>query len=652
MAEFGPEATQLSAPQGAGANPIQGVETPSYTPNLAPIANLASGISDIFSKLKKDKGAEQDQANLSGFTNDLSAAEQEFEQTGDANKFAVRKGQLIRKWQVAAPHLSGEYKKILGVAQEGTTGRAEDVRKQRQEFEKDALMEGFKMGIPNVPGTEKTTVDAVLATRRFRAKQDEAFQTAERNVKMAGWSDEEKKRVAKEQSGQNLVELSGAHLMSFGANLTALAKKVSAGMDPAEAMGMAMGQYNSIVAQLDSISIYDPSMAEPFRRQFNQTLDAFKPYFAKGADVEGIENQWKNIQAQANINTIGKDPKLLKLFTLSKAFQNQPSVGLAIHPELKKTLAAMSLQETGSADPDVKGSISQIVGDASKEKQTLGAVKSFIKNSLDGKQQGADKDTVRKEVVGQLKGMMGQYADAYQLRKLTPESKKQMNEFLLDPDVQRFIKENPLPYDVARGLAAAADDTFKQFQRTFNERTGDLLKGVDIRTTVQKMGGRGMGGQNQKPRRTESVNPVDAVNISWRNGAIIFDPVNMPVDKVDQNRLISELNNLSTVFTNGVKIGAAIQGEDANTFFENNKHRLFPEKFEAPKESGIPKPVDGQDYSEEANLKGIVNSAPLVANGTPADNVRQIREELKKQKDPAAIDALLQELEKELDKMR
>ena len=652
MAEFGPEATQLSAPQGAGANPTEGVQTSSYTPNLAPIANLASGISDIFSKLKKDKGAEQDQMNLTGFTNDLSAAEQEFEQTGDANRFAVRKGQLIRKWQVAAPHLSGEYKKILGVAQEGTTGRAEDVRKQRQEFEKDALMEGFKMGIPNVPGNEKTTIEAVLATRRFRAKQDEAFQTAERNAKMAGWSDEEKKRIAKEQSGQNLVELSGAHLMSFGANLNALAKRVSAGMDPAEAMGMAMSQYNSIIAQLDAIAVYDPCMAEPFRRQFNQTLDAFKPYFAKGADVEGIENEWKKIQAQSSLNVIGKNPKLLELNTLSRAFQGQPHVGLAISAGVSEYLSARGLMETGNQSPAVKSGVQiQIVGDTAKEKEALDTVKKFIKSNLDGKA-GKDKDAVRKEVGVQLKGMMGQYADAYQLRKLTPESKKLMNEFLLDPDVQRFIKENPLPYDVARGLAAAADDTFKQFQRTFNERTGDLLKGVDVRTTVQKMGGRGMGGQNQKPSRTESVNPIDAVNISWRNGSLVFDPVNLPVDKVDQNRLLSELNSLSTVFTNGVKIGAAIQGEDANTFFENNKHRLFPEKFEAPKESGVPKTTEGQDYSKESNLKGIVNSAPMVANGTPADNVRQIREELKKQKDPAAIDALLQELEKELDKMR
>lgn len=652
MAEFGPEATQLSAPQAAGANPQEGVQTSSYTPNLAPIANFASGLSDLFGKLKKDKAAEADQQSINGFSSEYAAAEQEYEQTGDANKFAVRKGQLIRKWQVQAPHLAGEYKKILGVFQEGTTGRAEEARKQKLEFEKDALMEGYKNGIPNVPGNEKTTIDAVLATRRYATKQKELFDTMEREAKMAGWADDEKKRRMKEESGSLLVELSGSHLVSFNANLAALAKKVAAGMDPAEAIQQVMGQYSSIRAMIDSIAVHDSAMAEPFRRQFDQVFDAYKPYFAKGADVEGIENLWKKTQATANMNYIAKDPQLMELFTYSKAFANQPSLYTTIHPMLQKKLASMGVSEALPDNKTARGVSSQIVGNPADEKQALKVVKGFVKNSLDGKMSGEDTKVARKEVYGQLKGMMTQYAESYQLGKLDKESRKNMNEFLLDPDVQRFIKENPLPVSVARGLAAAAEDNFKRYQRTFNEETEGLLKGADLRSPSQKMSGRGMGGQNQKPIRTESVNPVDAVNITWRNNSIVFEPVSMPVDRTDQNLLITKLNNLQTVFTNGVRIAAAIQGEEPDKFFESYKHKLFPEKFKAPVEKGLPKPEERHDYSKEANLRGIIESAPLVANGSPADNVRQIREELKKQKDPVAIDALLQELEKELDKMR
>lgn len=650
-ANFGPEATQLSAPQAAGANPTEGVQSSSYTPNLAPIANLVEGVSDLFGKLKKDRAAEADQKNLSGFSNELAEAEQEYEQTGDANKFAVRKGQVIRKWQVQAPHLAGEFKKVLGVAQEGTTGRADDALKLKKEFEKDALMEGYKNGIPNVPGNEKTTIDAVLATRRFKSKQDELFQTAERNAKMAGWSDDEKRRVAKEQTGQNLVELSGAHLLSFNANLAALAKKVAAGMDPAEATQQVMGQYSSIRAMIDSIAVHDSAMAEPFRRQFDQVFDAYKPYFAKGADVEGIENLWKKTQATANMNYIAKDPQLMEMFTYSKAFANQPSLYTTIHPMLQKKLASMGVSEALPDNKTAKGVSPQIVGNPADEKQALKVVKGFVKNSLDGKMSGEDAKVARKEVYGQLKGMMTQYAEAYQLGKLDKESRKNMNEFLLDPDVARFIKENPLPISVARGLAAAGEDNFKQFQRTFNEETKDLLLGVQIqKPRFDSFKGRGQGYQPGK--RGESVNPVDAVNISWRNGSIVFDPVDMPVDRTDQNLLITKLNTLQTVFSNGVRIAAAIQGEDPQTFFDNNKHKLFPEKFEAPKESGAIVPAGAQDYSKEDNLRGIVNSAPMTANGTAADNVRQIRAELKKTKDPAKIEILMDELEKELDKMR
>lgn len=664
-ANFGPEATQLSAPQAAGANPTEGVQSSSYTPNLAPIANLVEGVSDLFGKLKKDKAAEADQKNLSGFSNELAEAEQEYEQTGDANKFAVRKGQVIRKWQVQAPHLAGEFKKVLGVAQEGTTGRADDALKLKKEFEKDALMEGYKNGIPNVPGNEKTTIDAVLATRRYSTKQKELFETMERESKMAGWADDEKKRRMKEESGSLLVELSGSHLVSFNANLAALAKKVAAGMDPAEATQQVMGQYSSIRAMIDSIAVHDSAMAEPFRRQFDQVFDAYKPYFAKGADVEGIENLWKKTQAAANMNYIAKDPQLMEMFTYSKSFANQPSLYTTIHPVLQKKLASMGVSEALPDNKTAKGVSPQIIGNPADEKQALKVVKGFVKNSLDGKMSGEDAKIARKEVYGQLKGMMTQYAESYQLGKLDKESRKNMNEFLLDPDVARFIKENPLPISVARGLAAAGEDNFKQFQRTFNEETKDLLKGADIRSATQKMGGRGMSGQNQKPVTTESVNPVDAVNISWRNGSIVFDPVNMPVDRTDQNLLITKLNTLQTVFSNGVRIAAAIQGEDPQTFFDKNKHKLFPEKFEAPANKGeidksqnpdmrrgSPTPTDRPDNPEEAKIRREVNSDPLTANGTPADNVRQIRAELKKTKDPAKIEILMDELEKELDKMR
>lgn len=650
-ANFGPEATQLSAPQAAGANPTEGVQSSSYTPNLAPIANLVEGVSDLFGKLKKDRAAEADQKNLSGFSNELAEAEQEYEQTGDANKFAVRKGQVIRKWQVQAPHLAGEFKKVLGVAQEGTTGRAEEARKVQQEFEKDALMEGYKNGIPNVPGNEKTTVDAVLTTRRIKSKQVELYETLKREREMEGWTKEREKEKAKEENGKLLTELSGKWLLSFGENATLLAKRVKGGADPTEALGQLMGQYSTILAQIDQLGAVDNAMAEPYRRQFNQILDTFKPYFSKDADIEGLDNAWKKVQTIANMNYIAKDPVMMEFFTYSKAFSNQPAVALPVHEHLRRKVAAMGISEAFPDNNAAKSVSTQIVGNPADEKQALKVVKGFVKNSLDGKMSGEDAKIARKEVYGQLKGMMTQYAESYQLGKLDKESRKNMNEFLLDPDVARFIKENPLPISVARGLAAAGEDNFKQFQRTFNEETKDLLLGVQIqKPRFDSFKGRGQGYQPGK--RGESVNPVDAVNISWRNGSIVFDPVNMPVDRTDQNLLITKLNTLQTVFSNGVRIAAAIQGEDPQTFFDKNKHKLFPEKFEAPKESGAIVPTGAQDYSKEDNLRGIVNSAPMTANGNAADNVRQIRAELKKTKDPAKIEILMDELEKELDKMR
>lgn len=663
MAEFGPQATELSAPQGAGANPIQGVQTSSYTPDLAPVASLFQKGAAMYEDWQKAKAKEGDQTILSGFANEMGSAEQQYLQDQDSNKYMVKRGLIINKYRTMAPGLTTEFSKMMGLSKEGIGGMAEDeataTRKRRQSI----LTAATDAGIPQPRGkeAEDAIIDAMQTSRRIKAQQKEEFETLQRGAQMSGWEREQIAADRKEKAASNLVLLSGKHSQAFGQQMRSLAKAVASGqMTPEDATAEADSYMNTIQMQINSIAVYDKDMAAPFKAEFDRMYSTMSPFFKKGADLEAMENQWKKLDLASKIRVLGNNAELHDLSTASQAFGNQPALYQGIHNSVSKFLLNKGAIEDGRVTPKA-GADAQIIGDTKLEPQAYGVVKGGIKNFLDGGVDPKVKKNVRNEVFGQMKGVMEQYVDKFQLGKLTPESRKNMNEFLLDKDTARFLKENPLPTDVARGLAMAAEDNFKQFEQTFNVNVGEMLKGVDIRSAVQKMGGRGMGGQSQKPVRTDSVSAIDAVNISWQGDKLVFDPVSMPVDKIEQNRLLTQLNKVSDALSNGVKVAAHIQGEtNYKAYFDQVKHKLFPSKFEAPVDSQdkTMKAATNGDYAVESNLRNLAANTPAEQSSgrsmepPAAVNIKSIRQELEKATTKEQKDALWEALDYEMNRRK
>lgn len=661
MAEFGPQATELSAPQGAGANPTQGVQTSSYTPDLSPVASLFQKGVAMYEDFQKKKAKEGEEAVLSGFANEMGAAEQEYLQDQNSNKYMVKRGLIINKYRTMAPGLTTEFSKMMGLSKEGIGGMAEDEETASRKRRQSVLTAAVDAGIPQPRGkeAEDAVIDAMQTSRRIQAQTKEMFESRQREAQMSTWEREQSSAQRKEQAASNLVLLSGKHSQAFGQQMRALAKAVSTGqMTPEAATAEADAYMNTIQMQINSIAVYDKEMAAPFKAEFDRMYSTMSPFFKKGSDLEAMENQWKKMEAAAKIRVLGNNPDLHSMSVLSQAFGNQPEVFQRADPVISSALMKMGLKERGQ-DVSSKGSDVQIIGNEKYEKQSFDVIKGGITNLLDGNLDPKAKKDVRTEVFGQMKGVMEQYVDQFQLGKLNSASRKQMSEFLLDKNTARFLKENPLPTNVARGLAAAAEDNFKQFERTFNEAAGGMLKGVDKRSAVQKMGGRGMGGQNHKPVRSEDVPAIDAVNISWQGDRLVFEPKNVPVDPLDRNRLMTQLDKVSVLLSNGVKIAAHIQGDDNyKSYFDTVKHKLFPSKFDAP--------VDSQDkdmkaatnggYSKESNLRALAANTPAEqSNGRsmepPAEvNIKSIRDELKKATTKEQIDALLEALDYEMNK--
>jgi hypothetical protein len=648
---FGVDATQLSEASGAGATPVKGVETPAQTLDLAPITNLASNLFEMFKEGKKQKAEADNTAFLRDFSEQLDRINQgSIQGTLSREKAAVERGLLISRTTKNRPDLAKELTGVLNVDKQGIGGVIEDEATAARKRRNDDLDDIRKQGIPLYGASkevEDSMIDSLNTGRRIERQIKEMRETEEFNAKRAGWDREAAAATRKEQSSQLLVEYAGKHATSFNSFMFDLVERVNRGEISTESANRDAQQYKATIdLTLSSISSRDPELASPFKSAFDNTFKVYQDALKPGADIDALKRERDRLRLSAEVGMYNKSPKFLQASVVSSLFGNNPEVFLSVTPILSDALMSFGLKERGLGKVDGEPAPA-IIGSTKLEKQAYQTIGKGITASLDGNAPKEKRKEMQTEVFGQMRGVLGQYVENYQLNKLTPESRRNMTEFLLNKDTVRFLKENPLPVDVARGLSSAAEENFKQFENTFRKEASDVLMGADIRTTVQKMTGRGMSGNAATPRRSPNVDAIDAVNISWRGDRIIFEPREMPVDRFDQNRLVTRLNEISNVLSNGVKVGAHVEGStEYGQYFEKVKHRLFPSKFEAPPQSNDKTALK---FDEEKSLPVSLSPAEQArSNAFEASdgNLKELEAAIARETNPDNIRTLLQERDK------
>lgn len=588
-AEFGPQATELSAPQGAGANPVAGVETPASAIDLRPISTLVEGFGSMFKDMAKKKSEANDAQILSDFANDLGNLDQKVLQDGNSNAYMAQRSVLISKYRARAPSLTGDFQKMLNLGKEGAGGVAEDEETATRRRRQMGLDEAFKAGIP-IPKERAAQDDVLMAmqtSNRVAAQTKEYREAAKFEQEQAGWVRTAAAERRKDQAKGLLVEYAGAHAIAFNSVLFDLVGQVNSGtLKEEDAMSLATSHYTKIQGEIATIAIEDRDAAAPFKSMFDNIFNTAKEGFKPGSNLENLKRQMEQLKVGSWVQTVGKNPKLLQLSTLSETFKGNPTLFASIDPVLSASLIEAGIVEDGRMTPKQGEGKTQIIGNDEFEKQSYSVVLGGIKDLTSGNLPAERQPAVKREVFGMLREVTSQFTDAYQLNKLTPESRRKMSEFLLDSSTAKFLKENPLPNDVARGLVSVAEDNFKQFERTFREQTSDLLRKAapPVEVGYQTLpDGTVVHGPYLEPIRSASQDPIDAIDISWNGSQIVFTPKNVPVDRYDQNKLMSNLDKVSRALSNGVIISAHIKGtDDYKKHFEEIKWKLFPSKFEAP----------------------------------------------------------------------
>lgn len=652
-AEFGPEATQLSAPQGAGATPLEGIKTPASGIDLSPVSTFISGLGNMFEGMLKDRAEERKQQVLSEFVKENSKNDQAFAQTKNRTAWMTRKKMIEDQFLTSNPELTEQFTKIVSLRKGGVAEETENEFQAEQKRRDALLSEASKFAPTNVsPESQDLLIETVRTTNLMKEKTAEYRESEKFRASMAASDREAYDYQHKKESSQLVVQLAGSHEASLNSVLFDLAKRVQAGGDPLLAQKEAQDYYNKIQFGLSAAAAGNPEIASPFKANIENIWNTYKDSLKPGADLAALENEKKKIQTRAYVSLFGKDPQFAELAVASQTFANQPDILVKLDAKISKFLVANGHIENGRTSPAIESAAGErIVGVPSLEKPAYEAIKAAVKLSLDGNPY--DRAVQTKEAHGQIKAVVDQFVDLHLVNKLTPETRKNMNELLLDKSMAKFLKENPLPVSLANGLTRVVEENFKQYKGTVRNLLRDVLQGAyknDPGNQVLMPSPSVLGGGVENydvpdTRRGKDVDPLDAINISWRGDRMVFTPVKMPVDPEQQAMLITRLNKAADVLSNGVIIGAHVHGEENyGKYFDSVKHMMFEGKFpipDAPKEEK-PKappapPGVKRNKAEEAMAQDVAElntpSAPDGNEGIRIQyNLDSIRKELKKHK--------------------
>lgn len=652
-AEFGPEATQLSAPQGAGATPLEGIKTPASGTDHSIVSTFISGLGNMFEGMSKNKAEQEEKKIIREFVTELTKNDQMRLQTGDRTKWMSQQQIIHNKYAGIHSDLIDKFQKVVNFRKGGLV-EEQETEAQAEQKRRDALLsEASKFAPTNVsPESQDMLIETVRTTNLMKERTAEYQESAKFRASMAASDREAYDAKHRKESAQLVVKLAGSHEASLNSVLFDLAKRVQAGGDPLLAQKEAQAYYDKIQFGLSAAAADNPQIAAPFKANIENIWNTYKDSLKPGADLTFLENEKKKIQTRAYVSLFGKDPKFAELAQLSQTFANQPGVLIALDSKISSFLVANGHIGNGRTSPAIESAAGErIVGVPSLEKPAYEAIKATVKLSLDGKPY--DRAVQTKEAHGQIKAVVDQFVDLHLVNKLTPETRKNMNELLLDKSMAKFLKENPLPVSLANGLTRVVEETFKQYKGTVRTLLSDVLQGAykndpgnqALMPSPSVLGGGVENYDIPDTRRGKDVDPLDAINISWKGNRMVFTPVKMPVDPAQQAMLITRLNKAADVLSNGVIIGAHVQGEENyGKYFDSVKHLMFEGKFPIPdvpkvEKQKAPPPPPGvkRNEAEEAMAKDVAElNTPSPPDGNEGIrlqyNLDSIRKELKKHK--------------------
>ena len=619
MADFASN-TQLSAPQGAGSQPLAPIQqVDNSRALLSGVSSIFGAVGD-FAKAETDKAkvaAEQRKSSvLEGYTKKENSYAQAIEQgTMSASEALARSRANFREYSTnfadLAVDLEKQAKALKGNTEIGEAQKAQDDERSLYNKDKEAASSSGALFYPGM--SKKAEVDQIIAhkTAVQEAKQLTERRAAASEARAQGTYDQGiDDRREKEASVASLQKIAGTHLESFQSFVTDVGEKVRSGkMLPDEGRALIAKRYNSIDAGLVSVSASNPSLASPFQSLFKEMKTLGDTLLDPKVAAEDAASQLKSLKTKSTLMLMA-NPKTRAAIMTNELFPNSPTAILQASPaviEAFSMLADMDIKSEKFApqvigNPEIQGDFIKIL------KESIGALSGLPK----------DKQEKALEQAGNSANQLLKQANKYLDGGVDPKQMVGIADFFASEAYATLVNSGKIDKEAA--LAAS-----KVMQISY---TKTLINGVQKELSGYLFNPLDRSG---KPSPHPRIPISDSVEAKFTGSGIVFLPKPLasiypnqttPLG-IEQNRQAEVIKNLNTsqkAINRLIHIGAHMEGTtDYAGFWEKHKHEMLPSMFAAPKTEGqtaAPAAAPNYGMREDGTAKGSGWLGELKVPGT------------------------------------
>jgi hypothetical protein len=591
MADFSVNATQLSAPQGAGANVISPVQQAAPDTSGFLSSPLVASVVDVFSKglvaTRKEEADKRKATIVNGYIREettlndavasgqMTASQAAARSRATFNKYAAGYGEFIEDFEKAG-------KALRGFTEKGESEKAVETESKRREAD---ITQAQQRGFVFPAGMSKTAQDSQIEAAKSGIRSEQAlsqFYQANAEKRAQGTYDAGVASKEEKDLGFKLVnDIAGSNLTAFQDFAKTTSDAVRAGrMTPEMAQATLTERFTNISGALQAAARTNPELAAPYRTLFDSVYKIGQQMADPKSNLEALESQLKEQQVKLKLVAMS-NPKTANLIVANQLLPN--NLALQSRTGAIELLAVLSNKNVGD-----KAFTPQFIGDPEVEPEMLNLLKKGLSDLGTGKVK--DKDAAKVQATNSVNEILVQTSKALS-SGAPPEQLANVAKFFASPEYAGFVANST----ISKEAAGAAKQTFQMlYEPLITKKVLERLNETLDREPVKR-------GGNSKTGAVERVKVSDAIDIKFSGSGIVFEVKagkNLsPAEVVSQRQMLEGLRSAQAGVNQLIHIGAHLEGNtDYNKFWETNKHVYMPNIFPDPVQLSPGKVVDGYQY--------------------------------------------------------
>lgn len=569
MAEFGPQATELTPAQGAGATPIAPVKTQFVETGLMPLAEQLGSLFVESSKANRKLEAEQlKNSVVQGYLTEqqkLNSAVQSGQMSPQVA--ATRSRALFGSYAAGnAAYIEDLNKARVALSGGSELGNIEAQEKTAAQIQQNRISQAQGRGVTVYNWMDAETLEKTLHASESAVRMEhEIDRTIKYNTERRTQNAEDRAiadREAKWNSIRMLTELAGSNIDRMSSLIKNVSDKVSTGMPYEEAQLVLATEFAQIEGALQASAGQNPELASSYRTLFNDLKTLGQKAIDPKTKSETSAAQYAEIINRTKLIGITTDPKMKAVVATNDMLGGNAVTALNATVPITNFIAKMS-----NTDIDGNEFVPQVVGNPEVEKDVLKFLESSIKKVND--KTYANTPKAEQEAVNSVNHVLKQTGDAMRIGKLDAAKMGDLATFFASPEYGKFASTGKLNPQAAQTAKMAWQSTYVP---AVKQSIGERIKTIEETSP---------GGGRVAARKIDAL-----VDVKFSGSGITFILKNTgPMEPHEQNhqkKAVEDLNAVKAGLNRLIHIGAHMEGStDYAKYWEENKYVYLPQIYPA-----------------------------------------------------------------------